>query len=208
MRKRAHETVERSFRGLRALHLRLLLCLGVALLPLAGCASMEARPNVGDRPALIVPLPPAHVIEAAPEPEPEPEPVSELPPAPPPVSRTSRPASSRPAAPPPTDPKPVEQPPVEPPVAAPPVTPPAQLRTPQTADTSAAARTARTTIQNATTILNGVNYGPLSNERKKAYDQAKLFLKQAEDALKEGNLVFAQAVANKAETLAKELAGR
>jgi outer membrane biosynthesis protein TonB len=181
---------------------------GAAVLPLAGCASMEAKASLGDRPALMVPLAPAHVIEAAPEPEPEPEPVSELPPTPPPPSRTARP-TPRPAAPQPADPKPVEQPPTEPPVAAPPpATPPAQLRTPQTADTSSAAKAARTTIENAKSILNGVNYGPLSNERKKAYDQVKLFLTQAEEALKEGNLVFAQANANKAETLAKELAGR
>ena len=65
----------------------------------------------------------------------------------------------------------------------------------------------RTTIDTARGILNGVNFGPLSNERKKAYNDAKLFLQQAEDALKQGNLAFAQGVATKAETLAKELAG-
>jgi hypothetical protein len=48
----------------------------------------------------------------------------------------------------------------------------------------------------------------LSDVRKKAYNDAKLLLQQAEDALKEGNLAFAQGVASKAETLAKELAGR
>jgi hypothetical protein len=35
-----------------------------------------------------------------------------------------------------------------------------------------------------------------------------LFLQQAEDALKDGNIVFAQAVATKAEKLARELASR
>jgi hypothetical protein len=86
--------------------------------------------------------------------------------------------------------------------------PSAQLRTPQTADTSAAAKSVRTTIDTARGILNGVNFGPLSNVRKKAYNDAKLLLQQAEDAVKEGNLAFAQGLANKAETLAKELAGR
>ena len=52
------------------------------------------------------------------------------------------------------------------------------------------------------------NFGPLSNERKKAYNDAKLFLQQAEEALKQGNFAFAQGVATKAETLARELAGR
>ena len=102
--------------------------------------------------------------------------------------------------------KPVEPLPVDPPPA--PAGPPAQLRTPQTADTSGAARTVRTTIDTARALLNSVNFGPLSNERKKAYNDAKLLMQQAEDALKEGNLGFAQGVASKAETMARELAGR
>jgi hypothetical protein len=98
---------------------------------------------------------------------------------------------------------------VEPPAeTAPPPTPPAQLRTPQTADTSGAEKAVRTTIDTARGILNTVNFGPLSDVRKQAYNDVKLFLQQAEDALKQGNLVLAQKVANKAETLAKELAGR
>jgi hypothetical protein len=101
--------------------------------------------------------------------------------------------------------EPVPPPPVDPP---PPAAPPAQLRTPQTADTSGAARTVRTTIDTARALLNTVNFGPLSNDRKKAYNDAKLLMQQAEDALKEGNLGFAQGVASKAETLARELAGR
>jgi hypothetical protein len=99
----------------------------------------------------------------------------------------------------------VEPPPVEPPPAA---APPAQLRTPQTADTSGAAKAVQTTIDSARRLLNSVNFGPLSNDRKKAYNDAKLLMQQAEDALKEGNLGIAQGVANKAETLARELAGR
>jgi phage shock protein A len=89
-----------------------------------------------------------------------------------------------------------------------PPTPPAELRTPQTADTSNALKAVRTTIDTARGLLNGVNFGALSTERKKAYNDAKLLMQQAEDALKEGNLGIAQGVANKAETLARELAGR
>ena len=48
----------------------------------------------------------------------------------------------------------------------------------------------------------------MNNERKKAYNDAKLFIQQAEDAIKQGNFVFAQGMANKAETLARELAGK
>ena len=66
----------------------------------------------------------------------------------------------------------------------------------------------RTTIDTARGILNGVNFGPLSTARKKAYNDAKLFLQQAEDALKDGNVAIAQGFATKAETLARELSGR
>jgi hypothetical protein len=181
----------------------------------SGCASVSA--NAPERPALVVPPAPPRIIE--PVSELPPEPVADLPaPAgvPPPVTptRTGRGSSrenapkpeAKPAEVKPGDPKPVDQPPpLEP---APPAAPPAQLRTPQTADTSGAAKTVRTTIDTARGVLNSVNFAPLSNERKKAYNDAKLFLQQAEDALKEGNLVFADSMAKKAETLAKELAGR
>lgn len=160
----------------------------------------------------MVPAPPPRIIEPAAGATLEP--VGDLPNSP--SGAASRPPRREAAPKPPAaEGKPEakaggEQKPVEPPtVEAPPAPPPAaQLRTPQTTDTSGAAKTVRATIDTARGILNTVNFGPLSNERKKAYNDAKLFLQQAEDALKQGNLVFAQAVATKAETLARELAGR
>ncbi len=180
----------------------------------SACASASAAGKPAESPGLNVPMPPPRVIE--PGPEPPPEPVSELPAAPnaaPPATRPNRSRESRPptAEAKPNDPKPVEptQPdPAPAPVPQPPAQPPAQLSTPQTANSSSAAKTVRATLDRANTLLNGVNYGPLSNERKKAYDDAKRFIQQAEDALKQGNFVFAQAVAIKAETLARELSGR
>lgn len=180
-----------------------------------GCASAQAKGKPADRPALVVPAPPLRIIEPATEPPP-PEPVAELPPPPSSPPRTSRPPAPKPAAtdaraeakagePKPGESKPVEPAPVDPP---PPVSPSAQLRTPQTSDTSAAAKNVRVTIDTANGLLSTVDYAPLSNVRKKAYNDAKLFMQQSEDALKQGNLVYAQAMANKAETLAKELAGR
>lgn len=175
-----------------------------------GCASVGAKAPVV-RPALVVPPAPPRIIEPAPL-DSSPDPVPELPapggvPAAPPArpGRSAPRESAKPEPPKPVEPKPVDPPPVEPP---PPATPVAQLRTPQTADSSGAAKAVRTTLDTAQGVLNSVNYAPLSNVRKKAYNDAKLFIHQAEDALKEGNLVFAQAVANKAESLAKELAGR
>jgi hypothetical protein len=92
-------------------------------------------------------------------------------------------------------------------VPQPPAQPPAQLRTPQSADVNAS-RAVQATIDRANTLLNGVDYRLLNNERKKAYDDAKRFIIEADAAVKQGNLVFAQGVANKAETLARELAGK
>ena len=184
---------------------------------LSGCASLTAKSKPADLPALNVPPPPPRQIEPAPEPLPEP--VAELPPAP--LSSTvtrannTRPPANRPAPQPETkpvpDPKPVDPPPAAPQEPAPvaqPANPAAQLRTPQTADTSNAEKTIRATIERARGLLQNVDYRILNAERKKAYDDSMRFIKDCEDKLKEGNFVYAQAVAVKAETLAKELAGK
>jgi hypothetical protein len=193
----------------RGLH----LVLALSVVVLSGCASAQAKSKPADRPALMVPPPPPRVIEPAAELSPEP--VADLPSAASSTRQgrsTPREASPKPPA---TESKPEakagEQKPIEPPPVEPspqPVQPNPQLRTPQTADTSGAAKNVRATIGSARTMLNTVNYGPLNNERKKAYNDVKLFIQQAEDALKQENLVFAQGVATKAETLARELAGK
>lgn len=163
-----------------------------------------------------VPPPPPRVIE--PTPEPLPEPVSDLPPAPtvsnaprgnprPPVNRPAPQPESRTAESKPTDPPPpATQDPA--PVQPPPTTPATPLRTPQTADSSNAEKSVRSTLSRAAGLLKNVDYGRLSPERKKAYDDAQRHMQQAEDALKEGNFVFADANAKRAETYAKELAGK
>ena len=198
--------------------------LAVALLGLApligACASASAKAPA-DRPAMNVPPPPPRVIEPSPEAlrsrgiepaEPLPEPGSEVPP----LTNAGASRSPRVTAKPPAGEKPdpkagaadpvvAEPPPVAPPPAP---TPQPQLRTPQTADTSGAERNVHATVERASTMLGGVDYGPLSNDRKKAYNDAKGFIRQAEDAMKRGNLVFAQGVATKAETLARELSGK
>ena len=186
------------------------LVAAMAVVGVSGCASAQAKGKPADRPALMVPPPPPRVIEPA-EPLPA-EPVADLPaPRAPrrtrPTQRNTPPKTG--ASEPKPEPKPAE-PALPPVVEAPaPASPPAvQLRTPQTADASGTAKAVRTTIDTARGLLNGIDFGQLSNERKKAYNDAKLLMQQAEDALKQGNLAFAQGVANKAETMAKELAGR
>jgi hypothetical protein len=187
----------------------------IVLIPLlAACASAQAKGG-SNKPGLNVPAPPPHEIELPAEPL---EPVGEVPgtatgagSTAPHAGRSATTKSQDPKpegkAEPKGDAAPATAPPPEPAPPLPPPAPTPQLKTPQ-ANTDAAAKTVRTTIDRARNTLNTVNFGPLSNERKKAYNDAKLFLQQAEDALKEGNIVFAQANATKAETLARELAGR
>ena len=54
--------------------------------------------------------------------------------------------------------------------------------------------------------LGRVDYRKLSNEGRSQYDQAQRFAEQAEQALKERNFVFAATLADKAATLASQLA--
>ena len=109
------------------------------------------------------------------------------------------------AEPPKTDPPPVEQPPIGPPAGAP--APAPQLRTPNTPDAAQAERQVRDAINRATGLLNTIDYRVLTNERRAQYDNAKLMLKQAEDAVKTANFDFAKNLAEKAERIAKELQG-
>jgi hypothetical protein len=53
-----------------------------------------------------------------------------------------------------------------------------------------------------------VDYNLLGAEGRANFDQARRFIAQAEDALRARNLVFAATVADKAATLAAQLAGR
>jgi len=155
---------------------------------------------------MSVPPPPPRVIEPTPMPEPTPEPVADLPPAP---AKPVRPAARENREPAKPETKPPETPVQEPQQQPAPVPqPPTQLRTPATANDSEAENAIRTSIDRSRNLLASVNFGMLSNERKKAYNDAKMFLDQAESALKQGNYVFAQAVANKGELLAHDLAGK
>ena len=56
--------------------------------------------------------------------------------------------------------------------------------------------------------LNRVHYQALGDDRKINYEEAKVYLKQAEDALRDKNLLFARTVADKAERIAAQLSGR
>lgn len=174
----------------------------------AGCTKAQAR-VVPDPPALEVPMPPPRNVEAT---EPEPPP-----PVPPPDEPAvpAAPLRPRPA---PTNtqrPETRPEPPREAPAAPEPQRPADETRAPSdTLQTTPAVRqaqverTIRDTLTRASTNLNSVDYRALNADARTQYDQAKRFISQAGDALREKNLVFAANLAEKANTLAAQLSGR
>jgi len=174
------------------------LLLLLVLAPLAGCAAAQAKTPV-ERPNLEVPPPPPRVIESVtPAETPPPDPVGDLP---------ANPAASRPRPAPQKEPsKPADPPKTEPVMEPPPAPPPLPpLRTPSSPD---AALQVRQIIDRANATLNSIDYRVLSQERRAQYDNAKLLIKQAEDAVKASNFDFARNLADKAERIAKELQAR
>ncbi|HEY4646428.1 MAG TPA: hypothetical protein VIH25_09120, partial [Steroidobacteraceae bacterium] len=84
---------------------------------------------------------------------------------------------------------------------------PRDLRTASPANT-ATEGSVRDLLARAARDINQVNYNRLSTEGRSQYDQSKRFSIQAEQALRERNLMFAATLADKAATLAAELLGR
>jgi hypothetical protein len=83
-----------------------------------------------------------------------------------------------------------------------------QLSIPEAGDAARVSAETRGSIERTRAVLKKVDYGPLSDSRKKNYNDAKLFADQAEVELKANNLLAAKELADKAERLAKELQGR
>jgi outer membrane biosynthesis protein TonB len=186
-----------------------LLCGAAALLLAAsGCMRAQAR-VIPELPPLDVPAPPPRIVEAVVlEPPPLPaEPQEELP-VDPPRPRAQTPAQ-RPETPKPEPPRVETPPPPEPPRAA------EESKQPQgTLQTSPAGsevqleRTIKDLLGRAMANLSRVDYAGLNADARTQYDQARRFISQAQDALREKNLVFAQNLADKANTLAAQLPGR
>lgn len=193
----------------RAPLLRVLLtvCLGPAV---CGCLHGAAK-TVAEAPLVTPPAPPRIVetVEVAPL---GPAPLVEEPPRQPIRPPAARP---QPRADPATParaqepPKP-EAPPVEPPpvAEAPPKAPPTLQTTPSGAE-GELERAIRAVLVRANGDLNRVDYRLLNTDARSQYDTAKRFIRQAEDAMRPPrNLVFARSLADKASTLAAQLAGR
>ena len=172
----------------------------IVLLALLGGACAKARAEVAlDGPPLQMPEPPLRVLAPVEEPviaEPMPEPEA------PPAAEAPRTPPRAPAE--PRSPAPVAAQP------APPPAPPAETRELRTASPAAAVteRDVRDTLARAVRDISRVNYSRLSADGRAQYEQSKRFGVQAEDALRERNLIFAATLADKAATLAAELAGR
>ncbi len=179
----------------------------------SGCATTKAS-TTKHEPLQVPPAPP-RVIAPAPEPPEEatePEPVPPLPRASRPAAREAAPTKSEPKStpetPPQVAPETITAPAATPPASAPAAGPGApELKTAGTPDDAKASRDVRDVLDRAGKLLNSIDYRALSNSSKLQYDMAKRFMEQSEDALKARNYVAAKLMAEKAETIGKELGG-
>jgi hypothetical protein len=174
-------------------------------MPLAGCTHAQAK-STPDMPPLNMPAPPPRDVE--------PSDVE----VPPPVPLVAEPAHNpptrpRPTPPPRTEPKPEppkpEPPPAEPPKPAEePIRPPTILQTTPAAVEGEVERSIRASLQRASADLNRIDYRALNADARTQYDTAKRWVRQADEAIRAKNLVFAKSIAEKAATIAAQLAGR
>jgi hypothetical protein len=188
--------------------MKTLLALVLVSLVASGCMRTAAK-AVPDAP-LDMPAPPPREMEPT-----ETE-------VPPPATLVPEPARNTPARPrpaPPQQPAKVEPPKPEPPKPEPAPIEPAKpieepLRLPSTLQTTPATaegeveRAIRASLQRANADLNRIDYRVLNADAKTQYDTAKRFIRQADEAMRAKNLVFAKTVADKAVVLAAQLGGR
>ena len=179
------------------------LVLGVGVLgvgSVAACAKAKAA-TVPDGPPLSVPQPPERVLA----PVETPPPVVAAAPAPEPPP----PAAPAPRTPPPRPvPREAEARPQPTPAPAPQADATRDLRPAAAANSAATERAVRDVLVRANRDLSRIDYGKLSADGRAQYEQSKRFSQQADQALKERNLVFAATLADKSATLAAELLGR
>jgi hypothetical protein len=187
----------------------LLLLLMFVMCVVAGACTTTTRAQAPqDQPTLVVPPVPPRVIE--PPPPTEPATIEAVPDLPTPSASLPRPRPTR-------DPKGGESKPdtnkpetPDPATAQPaPAQPVPSLRPQGTgADAPETVRQIRDTINRVDMTLKTVDYQNLSNDRKANYQAAKGWAKQAEEALDKNDLVLAKSLADRADTIAKQLAGR
>ena len=158
-----------------------------------------------------MPAPPPRDVEPTEIEAPQPVPLAVEPARNTPARPRPAPSTPRPEPPKAEPPKPEPPAAVEPPRPAdeppkPPVTTTLQT-TPATAEGDVE-RAIRASLDHASADLNRVDYRRLNADAKNQYDTAKRFVRQADDAIRAKNLVFAKSIAEKAATIAAQLAGR
>jgi hypothetical protein len=179
-----------------------------SLVAASGCARAHAKVSP-DLPPLEVPAAPPRDIEPADMDAPQPVPLPGEPERRAPRTRPQpRPEPARPEA---TRPEPVkpELPtaePAKPAEEAPRAPSPLQIA--PAGNETEMERAIRTTMTRATNDLSRIDYRSLNVEARRQYDTAKNFVRQAEHALQDHNLMFARDLADKAAALAVQLAGK
>jgi hypothetical protein len=184
-----------------------LTALALATVTLTGCARAQAKVVV-EPPRLDVPLPPPRVIETArvdPLPVPPELPAGAPADITPPAAPVPPPAAAVKPEPRQVEPSradvtvPTE--PVGPRLAAPLQAAPAQQEVRLEAEI-------RKLMSTASTGLQRIDYRALPADARNQYDTAKNFLLEAENQLRVKNFPFARSLADRAATLAAQLAGR
>ncbi|MGE3274150.1 MAG: hypothetical protein AB7O67_03490 [Vicinamibacterales bacterium] len=165
----------------------------------AGCATTQARTEVA-MPELSPPPPPPRVVADYDQPAPA-EPMASPAEAATPVTPQPAGQPRREAPPARTEPAPASSTPTPPR----PATTPSLTLTPAPGTEAQTAASIRALVARADRDLGRVNYAGLDADRRTQYDTARRFVQQAEAALKEGNLVFAGKLADKAVTMAAVL---
>lgn len=184
-------------------------CAALLALTLVGCSHANAKTSP-QSPPLDIPTAPPHDVEQTdaetPPPVPLPqEPARATPSRPRPVPPREQPRAEPPRA----EPAKPEPAPVEPPKPEePPKAPGTTLQTMPTNAEGDVERAIRATLLRANGDLTHVDYRALNSDARNQYDTAKRIIRQAEDAVRAKNLVFAKNLADKAAGIAAQLAGR
>jgi len=177
------------------------------------CGCVRARANTTPDAPLDMPEPPPR--DVAPN-DVEPPPPVPLVPEP---ARSALPRPTAPREQPKPDPPKPEPAKVEPPLPEPAAEPPPRTaddpaKAPTTLQTTPATEEAevergiRAALMRAAADLSRINYRALNPDAQTQYDTAKRFIRQADDAIRSKNLVFAKSFADKAATIAAQLGGR
>ena len=166
----------------------LLLAGGLA----AGCSAHAEPLTSSSTPVLNVPEPPDRYVLPRVEQRTLPPPIEE------PQPSTSAAVTTKPPVRTP-NPRPATPPPADPPPPVPTPTPAILLTSANTAEFE---KSVRAQLDKARNNLNQVSRDALSTDGKAHFDAARGFIRQADEALKVKNLIYAASLADKAATMA------